>query len=202
MRTFANYFRDSFIVTLIGLGLGFWVGWQSVMGGADPVQTGLKAVFLCAVLGVLEISLSFDNAVVNAKILKDMTPLWRHRFLTWGILIAVFGMRLIFPLAIVGILAKVNPWEAVLLAARHPEDYASMMKSVHVPVAAFGGASNPGGGPSPGTRSLSFSAGAPRYSAWSVRSICRPETLLRQCTWNPPPSSKIWVTFFQVGVSI
>jgi uncharacterized protein len=140
MRTFAHYFRDSFLVTVVGLGLGFWVGWQSVLAGADPLNASVKAVFLCAVLGVLEISLSFDNAVVNAKILKDMTPLWRHRFLTWGILIAVFGMRLIFPLAIVGVLAKVNPWQAILLAARHPEEYAEMMKSVHVPVAAFGGA--------------------------------------------------------------
>lgn len=139
MKTFAHYFRSSFIVTLIGLGLGFWVGWQSVTGGADPLEAAIKAIFLCSVLGVLEISLSFDNAVVNAKILKDMTPLWRHRFLTWGILIAVFGMRLVFPLAIVGILAKVNPWDAILLAARHPEDYAAMMMSVHVPVAAFGG---------------------------------------------------------------
>jgi hypothetical protein len=140
MKTVTHYFRDSFIVTIVGLGLGFWVGWQSVIGGADPIPAAIKAVFLCAVLGVLEISLSFDNAVVNAKILKDMTPLWRHRFLTWGILIAVFGMRLVFPLAIVGVLAKVNPWEAILLAARNPEDYAAMMKSVHVPVAAFGGA--------------------------------------------------------------
>ena len=140
MQTFARYFKDSFVVTLIGLALAFWVGWESTGAAPPTLNAALRAVFFCAVLSVLEISLSFDNAVVNAKILKDMTPLWRHRFLTWGILIAVFGMRLVFPLAIVGILAHVNPWDAILLAARHPDQYAAMMQSVKVPVAAFGGA--------------------------------------------------------------
>ena len=46
------------------------------------------------ILGVLEISLSFDNAVVNAKVLNRMHPIWQKLFLTVGILIAVFGMRL------------------------------------------------------------------------------------------------------------
>jgi hypothetical protein len=68
--------------------------------------TGLALV---AVLAVLEISLSFDNAVVNAKVLNRMSPFWQKIFLTLGIAIAVFGMRLIFPLLIVGITAKLNP---------------------------------------------------------------------------------------------
>ncbi len=139
MNTLLKYFRDSFLVTILGLGLAFWVGWQSALGGANLWEAGLQAIFICGVLAVLEVSLSFDNAVVNASVLQKMTPLWRHRFLTWGILIAVFGMRLVFPLAIVGILGKVNPWAAIVLAATHPEDYARMMQSVHVPVAAFGG---------------------------------------------------------------
>lgn len=140
MQIFTRYFKDSFFVTIIGLALAFWVGWESVGPGATTLEAAIRAVFFCAVLSVLEISLSFDNAVVNAKILKDMTPLWRHRFLTWGILIAVFGMRLIFPLVIVGVLAHVNPWDAIHLAARRPDQYAAMMQSVKVPVAAFGGA--------------------------------------------------------------
>jgi hypothetical protein len=41
-----------------------------------------KAPFIVAVLGVLEVSLSFDNAVVNAKVLAGMDAVWRHRFLT------------------------------------------------------------------------------------------------------------------------
>ena len=71
---------------------------------------GMATVFfICAVLAVLEISLSFDNAIVNANKLKEMTPIWQHRFLTWGIVIAVFGMRIVFPLAIVAIAGQHRP---------------------------------------------------------------------------------------------
>jgi hypothetical protein len=36
---------------------------------------GMATVFfICTVLAVLEISLSFDNAIVNANKLKEMTP--------------------------------------------------------------------------------------------------------------------------------
>lgn len=41
--------------------------------------------------------------VVNATVLRHMDEKWRQRFLLWGILIAVFGMRIVFPLAIVGV---------------------------------------------------------------------------------------------------
>lgn len=130
-----KYFTSSLWVTLGGLLLGGFVGHYYTGTTAGIFST----VFIVLVLGVLEVSLSFDNAVVNATILKDMSPLWRHRFLTWGMLIAVFGMRLVFPLAIVGIVAKINPWDALVLAALKPDQYAEIMKSVHVPVAAFGG---------------------------------------------------------------
>ncbi|MDO5642387.1 MAG: DUF475 domain-containing protein, partial [Paracoccus sp. (in: a-proteobacteria)] len=84
-----HYFKWAFIVTAAGLVLGAVLGWQmtGTLGGM------LGIFFICAVLAVLEISLSFDNAIVNANKLKDMTPAWQRRFLTWGILIAVFGMR-------------------------------------------------------------------------------------------------------------
>ena len=86
-----GYFRWAFIVTVIGLVLGGVLGWQmtGTIGGMATV------FFICSVLAVLEISLSFDNAIVNANKLKDMTPVWQQRFLTWGIIIAVFGMRIV-----------------------------------------------------------------------------------------------------------
>jgi hypothetical protein len=135
MTSNLKYFTGSFATTIGGLILGGAIGYyySNTMAGV------LSTVFICAILGVLEVSLSFDNAVVNATVLRKMTPLWRHRFITWGMLIAVFGMRLIFPLAIVGIVAAVNPWDALVLAAVDPEKYAAIMRSVHVPVAAFGG---------------------------------------------------------------
>ena len=108
-----EYFRNSFIVTFVGLGLGAYLGWQA----EHTVVGALSTLFIVSVLAILEISLSFDNAVVNATVLKEMTPLWRHRFLTWGIAIAVFGMRIVFPLVIVVIIARIDPWSALVMAA-------------------------------------------------------------------------------------
>lgn len=135
-RTTFGYFKWAFIVTGIGLLLGALLGWQTTgtLGGMASV------FFIVAVLAVLEISLSFDNAIVNANKLKDMTPLWQRRFLTWGILIAVFGMRIVFPLLIVVIAAHIGPWQALVMAATQPEAYAQIMAGAHLPIAAFGGA--------------------------------------------------------------
>jgi hypothetical protein len=130
-----KYFLGSFVFTAVGLGVGAYVGY--IYGGTQAI---LSTLFILAVLSVLEISLSFDNAVVNATVLKNMTELWKRRFLTWGILIAVFGMRLVFPLLIVGVLAQLNPIEALRLAAFEPARYAEIMLSSHVMISAYGGA--------------------------------------------------------------
>ncbi|AYG60445.1 DUF475 domain-containing protein [Rhizobium jaguaris] len=130
-----GYFGWAFIVTIAGLVLGGLLGWN-MTGTLGGLAT---AFFICAVLAVLEISLSFDNAIVNANKLKEMTPVWQHRFLTWGIVIAVFGMRIVFPLAIVAIAAHIDPWEALKLAATRPAQYAEIMHGAHLPIAAFGG---------------------------------------------------------------
>lgn len=119
-------FGWSFAVTGAGLAaaLYFW-GWQ-----------GFAVV---AILSVLEISLSFDNAVVNAGILKRMSHFWQKIFLTIGILIAVFGMRLVFPVAIVALTASVSPNAAVRLALDDPDAYEAMVTDAHPAIAAFGG---------------------------------------------------------------
>lgn len=130
-----TYFTWAFIVTGIGLALGAWVGWNFT----GTVSGMLSVFFICAVLAVLEISLSFDNAIVNANKLKEMTPAWQRRFLTWGILIAVFGMRIIFPLAIVAIAAQIGPIAAVQLAISEPAEYSRIMREAHLSIAAFGG---------------------------------------------------------------
>ena len=134
-RTMLQYFKWAFIVTGVGLVLGAILGWRTTgtFGGT------LTIFFICLVLAVLEISLSFDNAIVNANKLKDMTPVWQRRFLTWGILIAVFGMRIVFPLLIVVIAADIGPWQAMVLAAARPEEYAAIMHEAHLPIAAYGG---------------------------------------------------------------
>lgn len=134
-RTTLSYLKWPLIVTVIGLGLSAWLGWET--------EATISAVFsfllVGTVLAALEISLSFDNAIVNANKLEEMTPVWRQRFLTWGILIAVFGMRIVFPLAIVAIFAWVNPFEAMRLALAEPDTYSEIIGHAHGPIAAFGG---------------------------------------------------------------
>ncbi len=107
---------------------------------AHTIVGAFSTLFIVSVLAILEISLSFDNAVVNATVLKEMSPLWRHRFLTWGIAIAVFGMRIVFPLVIVAIIARIDPWSALVMAATDADEYSRLLISAHVSVAAFGGA--------------------------------------------------------------
>jgi uncharacterized protein len=124
-------FGWSFAITVVAL-----VG-ALVLGGPT-------ALALVAILCVLEISLSFDNAVVNATILERMDAFWQKMFLTVGILIAVFGMRLLFPLLIVGVTAHLNPAEAVRLALEggsidEPGTYAYLLHEAHPSIAAFGG---------------------------------------------------------------
>ncbi len=114
------------------------LGW--IWRPEHPLQGAISAVILCGVLCLLEISISFDNALVNATVVKRMNEKWRHRFLTWGILISVFGMRIVFPLLIVGVVAWIGPIEALVMALREPQRYAEIMRSVHTPVVGFGGA--------------------------------------------------------------
>ncbi|WP_068634839.1 DUF475 domain-containing protein [Thauera butanivorans] len=122
-----GYFKWSFIVTILG-----------IVGGY--LLAGWSGAFIVIVLAILETSLSFDNAVVNATVLKHMDEKWRRRFLLWGILIAVFGMRIVFPLAIVGIVAHMGPVEVIRLALFDEAEYARILLSAHHEIAAFGGA--------------------------------------------------------------
>ncbi|MEW2252271.1 MULTISPECIES: DUF475 domain-containing protein [unclassified Streptomyces] len=119
-------FGWSFAVTAVGLVAAvFYGGWE--------------AFGIVAILSILEISLSFDNAVVNAGILKKMNAFWQKIFLTVGVLIAVFGMRLVFPVVIVAISAKMGPIEAVDLALNNKDRYQQLVTDAHPAIAAFGG---------------------------------------------------------------
>ncbi|MFF9150926.1 DUF475 domain-containing protein [Streptomyces sp. NPDC014846] len=119
-------FGWSFAVTALGLvAAAFYGGWT--------------AFGIVAILAILEISLSFDNAVVNAGILKKMNAFWQKIFLTVGVLIAVFGMRLVFPVVIVAISAKMGPIEAVDLALNNKDHYQELVTDAHPAIAAFGG---------------------------------------------------------------
>jgi len=130
-------FTWSYIVTAIALVVAFFYG-------------GWSAVLLCLILGVLEVSLSFDNAVINATVLERMSDFWQKMFLTVGIVIAVFGMRLLLPLIIVWLAAGLPPLQAFELAMNPPADgaayfpdgspsYETLLTDAHPIIAAFGG---------------------------------------------------------------
>ncbi|MBF0157493.1 MAG: DUF475 domain-containing protein [Magnetococcales bacterium] len=119
-------FRLSFAVLLLCLPLA-------------AIWGGVSGFFVALVLAILEVSLSFDNAVVNAAVLQEMDPKWQRLFLTVGILIAVFGMRLVFPIAIVAAVTGMGWGEVTLLALKNPEEYSRHLLESHVQVAMFGG---------------------------------------------------------------
>lgn len=136
MKENLRYFRGSMIVAVIGLILGGCVGFYY----SGTLTGALSALFITSVLAVLEVSLSFDNAVVNASLLREMTPKWRRRFLTWGMLIAVFGMRIVFPLIVVSVASRATPLEALRIAVFDPERYSRIMLESHLGLAGFGSA--------------------------------------------------------------
>ncbi|MGV7210080.1 DUF475 domain-containing protein [Oxalobacteraceae bacterium A2-2] len=130
-----QHFRVSFLVSLILLALAGWWGY-SHGGGAGLAS----ALWIAAVLGVMEVSLSFDNAVVNASVLRHWDDFWQKLFLTVGILVAVFGMRLLFPLLIVSVATGQGLLDVWHMATANPAEYARHLTGAHAEVAAFGGA--------------------------------------------------------------
>lgn len=100
---------------------------------------GFSALVIAVILTVLEVTLSFDNAVVNARVLERMTPEWQKRFITWGIPIAVFGTRFLLPIFIVAIAVGTAPLAIAKLALFEPAAYGELLHGVHEMIAAFGG---------------------------------------------------------------
>lgn len=131
-----HHYRGSFLFTLITLTLGFGYGLYIF----ENTLQAFGVVATMAILGVLEVSLSFDNAVVNARVLKTMSDIWKQRFLTWGIAIAVFGMRIVFPILIVSLVGHIGIFDALSMAVNDPQLYATTLTSSHNSIAGFGGA--------------------------------------------------------------
>jgi hypothetical protein len=101
---------------------------------------GFWAFITALLLTVLEVTLSFDNAVVNAKVLERMSLKWQRRFLTWGMFIAVFGTRIFLPVLIVSASAWLSPLLVAKLALFSPAEYAHHLESAKHGINAFGAA--------------------------------------------------------------
>lgn len=119
-------FAVSATISIVALGLVlFYISWQ--------------AALVALMLVIIELTFSFDNAIINARILMTMSPFWQRMFMTVGILIAVFGMRIIFPIVIVMMSSGLPADQVVQLAFKHPDEYAEVLHRAHPSIAAFGG---------------------------------------------------------------
>ncbi len=124
-----RYFRIfwvSGLVTLAILGAVWW-------------QLGLNAAFIALLLIILEVTFSFENAVINARVLAHMSHFWQQIFMTIGIAIAVFGMRIVFPIVLVAMTAYLPAWDVLQLALKNPEAYAHHLEVAQPVIASFGG---------------------------------------------------------------
>jgi len=117
-----------FPLALSAIGLALVLGFQ-----------GWQAAWLTLVLLLLEISLSFDNAIVNARVLDRMTPGQQRFFLTWGLVIPVFGVRFLGPLVMVALAGQVGLGEALDAALHHPDHYRELLEIAEPRILAFGG---------------------------------------------------------------
>jgi uncharacterized protein len=100
---------------------------------------GLEGAWVTIVLLLLEISLSFDNAVVNARVLERLTPGQQRFFLSWGLLIPVFGVRFAGPLVMVALAGGAGMGEAYRAAMHDPERYRQLLDLAEPRILAFGG---------------------------------------------------------------
>ncbi len=121
-----KHFKSSIFIALLGLFTAFLWG-------------GIHALTLTLILSVLEISLSFDNAVLNSSVLQKMDQQWQARFLTWGILIAVFIVRFLLPVIIVAFVTHLSLHEVFLLVLQKPKEYAKLLEMTKSTISSFGG---------------------------------------------------------------
>ena len=128
-----KHFKYSLIITFFILCFIVYRGY--INGG---ISSSLNLLWLTIILILMEVSLSFDNAIVNASILKHWNDFWKKMFLTVGMLVAVFGMRLLFPLLIVAFTANLSIFEVWSLALNNPQEYSQKLIAHHIEVSAFG----------------------------------------------------------------
>lgn len=126
MKVFLRHFWFDLIVTVLAI--------VAVLIGKGLLAAGIVVIVL-----IIEISFSFDNAVINAKILSRLSKFWQTMFLTVGILIAVVGMRLVFPILLVSLTAHIGWNEVVDIALNNPQAYAHHLQAAHPAISAFGG---------------------------------------------------------------
>jgi hypothetical protein len=127
MNTFVKYFGWA-----VGISIGLLIALYLYTGSTYYLQQ-------CIILAIIEISVSFDNAVVNASKLHKMNAFWRKMFLTVGILVAVGFMRLYIPLEIVSQFGNISLIDAYNLALTDHSQFSAILITSHDMIAGFGG---------------------------------------------------------------
>lgn len=122
----ARGFGVAYAVSALGLGLALWLG-------------GIRSATVVAMLAVLEVALSFDNAVVNATVLRRFNERWQKLFLSVGIIIAVVGMRLVIPMAVLVAATRRNPADVIRMSVQDPNNFGHQILAVQPLIASFGG---------------------------------------------------------------
>lgn len=121
-----RYFTSSIIITIAAVLVALFV-------------SGGEAAFTTLVLIAIEIAFSFDNAIINAKVLERLSRVWQQLFLTIGMVLAIVGMRFVFPVLIVMVTAHLS-WATVIDdALHHPAVYGRHLAEAHAAISAFGG---------------------------------------------------------------
>lgn len=117
------------ISTILTIALGVWVA----------LSGGIAELWLFLVLVLLEVTFSFDNAVVNSKILERMSKFWQTLFLTVGIFFAVFVVRFLLPIFIVMLSSGNGFMNVVDMALNKPAEYGETLHAAAPVINAFGG---------------------------------------------------------------
>ena len=110
-----------------------------LIGAFVVYQLGISMLWLFAVLAIMEVTFSFDNAVINSRILAKMSPLWQKLFLTIGIFIAVFVVRFALPILIVQFATGLGFKEVLDLAINDADRYGEEVHNAAPVIDAFGG---------------------------------------------------------------
>lgn len=111
----------------------------AVIGALMLYYGGLSLLWLYIVLVLLEVTFSFDNAIINSRILVRLSPRWQTLFLTVGIFFAVFVVRFLFPILIVMLTTGLGGGHVIDLALNHPDEYAHELERAGPSIEAFGG---------------------------------------------------------------
>lgn len=110
-----------------------------IFGVIVAIYGGISSLWLFAVLCILEVTFSFDNAVINSRILSRMSKLWQTIFLTVGIFIAVFLVRFALPIVIVQLATGIPFGDVINMAFNQPERYGEELHKAGPVIEAFGG---------------------------------------------------------------